>query len=254
MLLPQSSAFAALKNRLNSVSSIGLIHVPGRSSSVLPGTSPTIASTSSRLAGSGGSGASSGKSSRAEGNTVSTSAGDVKWNDLLEKFRVTQERARRRSRGLDSDTNPSDVESGSQQRSAFRNSRLDPGDERRYSGIRIGGGEKALPDIPIRLSGPGGPQINTTDVSGIVRPGSGSSGNYPGGIGRPVSGVPGGGVMGSGAASGIAGGSASGAGGAAGGGVGAASGGHAHSKSRSGGIGGFGRSFTSGMGGKKGKK
>lgn len=28
MLLPQSSAFAALKNRLNSVSNIGLLHTP----------------------------------------------------------------------------------------------------------------------------------------------------------------------------------------------------------------------------------
>lgn len=30
MLLPQSSAFAALKNRLNSVSSIGYLHVAPR--------------------------------------------------------------------------------------------------------------------------------------------------------------------------------------------------------------------------------
>ncbi len=30
MLLPQSSAFAALKNRLNSVSSIGYLHIAPR--------------------------------------------------------------------------------------------------------------------------------------------------------------------------------------------------------------------------------
>jgi vacuole morphology and inheritance protein 14 len=30
MLLPQSSAFAALKNRLNSVSAIGFVHIPSR--------------------------------------------------------------------------------------------------------------------------------------------------------------------------------------------------------------------------------
>ena len=30
MLLPQSSAFAALKNRLNSVSSVGYLHIASR--------------------------------------------------------------------------------------------------------------------------------------------------------------------------------------------------------------------------------
>lgn len=34
MLLPQSSAFAALRNRLNAVSPIGYLHVPPRASYV----------------------------------------------------------------------------------------------------------------------------------------------------------------------------------------------------------------------------
>ncbi|GAB7355443.1 hypothetical protein MBLNU459_g5950t1 [Dothideomycetes sp. NU459] len=73
MLLPQSSAFAALKNRLNSVSAIGYLHIA-------PRTNPTTPSVSTfdrpnRL-----------KSREDPG---------IKWNELLEKFRVTQEKARR---------------------------------------------------------------------------------------------------------------------------------------------------------------
>ncbi|POR36882.1 Protein VAC14 [Tolypocladium paradoxum] len=85
MLLPQSSAFAALKNRLNSVSSIGYLHVAPRSAS-------TSASSSNydrpnRLKG------------REDGN--------IRWVELLEKFRSVQERARRAQRhSLDGDDVP----------------------------------------------------------------------------------------------------------------------------------------------------
>ena len=67
MLLPQSSAFASLKNRLNSVSAIGYLHVAPRAPA--PGYErPT------RLRG---------------------GEGGVKWIEMLEKFRVVQERQRR---------------------------------------------------------------------------------------------------------------------------------------------------------------
>ncbi|EXJ94642.1 DNA repair and recombination protein RAD54 and RAD54-like protein [Capronia coronata CBS 617.96] len=93
MLLPQSSAFGALKNRLNSVSAIGLLHTPAsmptttRSSVVSGMTSSNIpsASTSSvtgRL-----------NRSRDAGN-------EIKWPELLEKFKQTQEKARRRNQRL----------------------------------------------------------------------------------------------------------------------------------------------------------
>ncbi|KAF8866072.1 ARM repeat-containing protein [Acephala macrosclerotiorum] len=76
MLLPQSSAFAALKNRLNSVSAIGYLHIAPRAAPSNAG--PSTFDRSSRLKG------------RDEGG--------IRWNELLEKFRSVQERARRAQR------------------------------------------------------------------------------------------------------------------------------------------------------------
>ncbi|KAI1295037.1 vacuolar protein 14 C-terminal Fig4p binding-domain-containing protein [Xylaria venustula] len=129
MLLPQSSAFAALKNRLNSVSSIGFLQTGSRPY-VFP-TSPTTASTPL------GSGSSSHSRQGSVAETVaaiknqpsckrvhdthcspfssvtapSTSGYDrpnrlgkgredgiIRWDQLLEKFRSVQERARRAKR------------------------------------------------------------------------------------------------------------------------------------------------------------
>ncbi|KAL1311514.1 hypothetical protein AAFC00_001636 [Neodothiora populina] len=73
MLLPQSSAFAALKNRLNSVSAIGYLHIAPRTNPSTPGVSTF--DRPNRL-----------KSREDPG---------IKWNELLEKFRSTQEKARR---------------------------------------------------------------------------------------------------------------------------------------------------------------
>lgn len=160
MLLPQSSAFAALKNRLNSVSAIGLLHTPApmptsaRPSYVhLPSSSPfaasggnvpipspplssashsgfsfgphsrtrstdkslplsalgslTSSSSPSVVAAasniSGGGGPTSGSSSGVPGRLGRGSGRDaggldtVRWPELLEKFRGTQEKARRRN-------------------------------------------------------------------------------------------------------------------------------------------------------------
>ncbi|KYK60706.1 Armadillo-type fold domain containing protein [Drechmeria coniospora] len=85
MLLPQSSAFAALKNRLNSVSSIGYLHVAPKA---------TMASTSM---------SSYDRPNRLKGRED----GIIRWVELLEKFRSVQERARRTQRHkLDSDEIP----------------------------------------------------------------------------------------------------------------------------------------------------
>lgn len=73
MLLPQSSAFAALKNRLNSVSSIGYLHVAPKST----------ASTSNA--------SSYDRPNRLKGREES----GIRWVELLDKFRNVQERARR---------------------------------------------------------------------------------------------------------------------------------------------------------------
>ena len=122
MLLPQSSAFAALKNRLNSVSAIGYLHIAPRT---YVSSHVRQKSTEAKL------GASS---------TPQTSAafdrpnrlkprddGAIKWNELLEKFKSVQEKARRvhrlQTHGGQGDTALAD--------GAFEASK-----------------EKALPDVP----------------------------------------------------------------------------------------------------------
>ncbi|KAI1105404.1 vacuole morphology and inheritance protein [Jackrogersella minutella] len=80
MLLPQSSAFAALKNRLNSVSSIGYLQIGPRPSVTAPSTSSY--DRPNRL----------GKGRE---------DGMIRWEQLLEKFRSVQERARRAQRMMD---------------------------------------------------------------------------------------------------------------------------------------------------------
>jgi len=77
MLLPQSSAFAALKNRLNSVSAIGYLHIAPRTGGVPP-TTPSSVSTFER-----------------QNRLKSRDDGGIKWAELLEKFRSTQDRVRR---------------------------------------------------------------------------------------------------------------------------------------------------------------
>jgi len=102
MLLPQSSAFGALKNRLNSVSAIGLLHTPAsmptsaRPSVVSGMASSTIPTASTTVGG------------RLSRTRDPNSANEVKWPELLDKFKQTQEKARRRNerllRGADADT------------------------------------------------------------------------------------------------------------------------------------------------------
>lgn len=111
MLLPQSSAFAALKNRLNSVSAIGYLHIAPRANSyVHPSSSPTLnhlRQKSSEVGSSSSSGAPSGTPSSNFGETRNRIAmgmkpreddGKVKWNELLDRFKQTQEKARRSQR------------------------------------------------------------------------------------------------------------------------------------------------------------
>jgi vacuole morphology and inheritance protein 14 len=91
MLLPQSSAFAALKNRLNSVSAIGYLHIGNRGQQT---TTPSSVSTFER-----------------QNRLKNRDEGGIKWTELLEKFRQTQEKVRRtqqrqlmKSHGLEEQT------------------------------------------------------------------------------------------------------------------------------------------------------
>ena len=95
MLLPQSSAFAALKNRLNSVSAIGYLHIAPRAyvSSTLShvrqkstelkfgSTPPTPTAAFDR-----------------PNRLKAREEGAIRWVELLDKFKAVQERARRASR------------------------------------------------------------------------------------------------------------------------------------------------------------
>ncbi|KAE8355376.1 vacuolar protein 14 C-terminal Fig4p binding-domain-containing protein [Aspergillus coremiiformis] len=78
MLLPQSSAFAALKNRLNSVSNIGLLHTGPRLSTM-------VASGSSAY-------------DRSAGSRLKREESSIRWVELLDKFKAVQEKARRAQR------------------------------------------------------------------------------------------------------------------------------------------------------------
>ncbi|KAI9702637.1 MAG: hypothetical protein M1820_006143 [Bogoriella megaspora] len=147
MLLPQSSAFAALKNRLNSVSAIGYLHTPGASVPSRVSAPPTPASAVGF-----------------EGRTrfKAREEGAIKWSELLEKFKSVQERARRaqrRSAGLlsdDLDTSAPDQDFGGNATRA-----LEPGRLGRSTTIAAGGP---------------GLTANVTDARGNLRPNMAASG------------------------------------------------------------------------------
>lgn len=98
MLLPQSSAFAALKNRLNSVSAIGYLHIPlrpyhppppFRNAHVTPASNPITPSASTATF----------ERPDRPNRLKARDEGGIRWTELLEKFRAVQERARRALRG-----------------------------------------------------------------------------------------------------------------------------------------------------------
>ncbi|KAF1942455.1 ARM repeat-containing protein [Clathrospora elynae] len=106
MLLPQSSAFAALKNRLNSVSAIGYLHIAPRTTSYVPTSSPTLNHLRQKSSEVGPN--SSGIPSSSSGGVPTfdrpnrlkprEGEGSVKWTELLDRFKQTQEKARRSQR------------------------------------------------------------------------------------------------------------------------------------------------------------
>ena len=91
MLLPQSSAFAALKNRLNSVSAIGYLHIAPRTyvfhvrqkstEAKFGSTPPTPGATFDR-----------------PNRLKPREEAGIRWTELLEKFKSVQEKARRAHR------------------------------------------------------------------------------------------------------------------------------------------------------------
>lgn len=87
MLLPQSSAFATLRNRLSAVSSLGFLQTVPRSS-YASATGASSTSAPARIS-SGGLGSSAQAGARRGGEGA---ADQVRWNELLTHFRTVQKR------------------------------------------------------------------------------------------------------------------------------------------------------------------
>ena len=96
MLLPQSSAFAALKNRLNSVSAIGYLHIAPRTYVSPPLSHLRQKSTEAQL---GSTPPTPGTPAFDRPNRLKAKEeGVIKWAEMLEKFKSVQEKARRAHR------------------------------------------------------------------------------------------------------------------------------------------------------------
>ena len=91
MLLPQSSAFAALKNRLNSVSAIGYLHIA-------PRTYVSHVRQKSTEAKFGSTPQTPGATFDRPNRLKPREEVGIRWTELLEKFKSVQEKARRAHR------------------------------------------------------------------------------------------------------------------------------------------------------------
>ncbi|KAI9830228.1 MAG: hypothetical protein M1819_005755 [Sarea resinae] len=147
MLLPQSSAFAALKNRLNSVSAIGYLHIAPRAP---PSQPAPYEGRPNRL--------------KSRDDSSTSTQGTIKWTDLLDKFKLAQEKARRLQRlqtlgpGAHGDTHPSSsmpLDQAARLRLASSTPQ-DPAGQRAHAGHSSGAGV-------------------TSATHGIVRPASAAS-------------------------------------------------------------------------------
>jgi vacuole morphology and inheritance protein 14 len=99
MLLPQSSAFATLRNRLNAVSALGYLHVGSARGGLSPSNASSGGPSTSAATAQSGSNVSSTRSKIASSNRD-----ELKWNEMLIHFKVVQgrhERARRAANALD---------------------------------------------------------------------------------------------------------------------------------------------------------
>ncbi|KAL8738224.1 MAG: hypothetical protein Q9181_000950 [Wetmoreana brouardii] len=94
MLLPQSSAFAALKNRLNSVSAIGYLHIAPRA--YVPSLSHVRQKSTELKFGS--TPPTPTAAFDRPNRLKAREEGAIRWVELLDKFKAVQERARRASR------------------------------------------------------------------------------------------------------------------------------------------------------------
>jgi hypothetical protein len=110
MLLPQSSAFAALKNRLNSVSNIGFLHSgPRRYGTYNVPRSPLSPTRLTEAQPPSTTQTAPSSFDRSSGTRLKTrDENTIRWVDLLDKFKSVQERARRSQASQRHSLDPSD--------------------------------------------------------------------------------------------------------------------------------------------------
>lgn len=96
MLLPQSAAFASLKNRLNAVSAIGYLSMPVPASRITP-AAPTSGNASVTAGPSAAATSSFERANRLKvtGGRDGEGHSHVRWVELLDRFKAVQERSRR---------------------------------------------------------------------------------------------------------------------------------------------------------------
>jgi len=160
MLLPQSSAFAALKNRLNSVSNIGFLHgaprryghgqKPHQGKSTLNAPFSTAQTAPSY--------------ERPTGNRLKAREEySIRWVELLDKFKAVQERARRSQAQQRHSVDPTDT--------------LPPSLTAALSAATAGRDRSGLPDTP--RGGPGMMSPGTGGLGLSVGPGMGANRGAP---------------------------------------------------------------------------
>ncbi|KAJ7229408.1 vacuolar protein 14 C-terminal Fig4p binding-domain-containing protein [Mycena haematopus] len=123
MLLPQSSAFASLRNRLNAVNSAGFLHIAPKSS---------LGSTA--------------------GTRSKITRDDIKWQELLLHFRSIQakhEKSRRQALGTDASAFSSGLDSDRNEDRPGRPSGSRPGARRKVTGDINVGVASAVPPGPL---------------------------------------------------------------------------------------------------------
>lgn len=189
MLLPQSSAFAALKNRLNSVSAIGYLHIAPRPY-VTPSLPPIFQqhrtcsvaeaalsnfkihtrqmSTTETYGTSCSAPATAAPSNYDRPNRLKGRDEGIRWTDLLEKFRSVQEKARRAQRlGGEFDDGL-----------GFTDGKADGGDAKAF---------KDLANLPVPPAKDNPPAANQAQAQKVKSSGLGKFGRLGGGVsgGRP---------------------------------------------------------------------
>lgn len=179
MLLPQSAAFAALKNRLNSVSAIGYLHiaprsyVPSPSSSISQTRNSSVADVASPFltyrnsipdnshTPRNSTTASASSSTYDRPNRLKGRDEGIRWGELLDKFRSVQERARRAQRSsMDLDegfTFPSDRNEMAQESKAYNNL------------VRLSGPPVPVKDSPTTASTTSLPKTSKIGLSKLSR-------------------------------------------------------------------------------------